>query len=652
MNVISAGLGALLFLGPGLGEAQAASLRLPSASEASAVVNCAAAPSVARAWNEQALAAIRIDAPRPTVHARNLYHLSVALYDTWAAFDALAQPVLADESAAAALAGPALLEAALSHSAYRLLVDRFRLSPGAATTLPRLRQCMVELGLDPDDTSTSGNSAAAIGHRVADALIAHGLQDGSNQAGSYVDPTPFFPVNNPMLVVLPGTGALADINAWQPLIPPGAPGVQSFLTSHWADVTPFALVRPGPNLPYIDPGSPPRLGGAGDAALRADVLELIALSAQLDPADPTVIDRSPAVFGNNPLGSNAGIGHPLNPVTGQPYAPNPVIRGDYGRVLAEFWADGPQSSTPPGHWNEIANEVSDHPLLSRRIRGRGPEVSQLEWDVKLYLALNGALHDNAIATWEIKHRYANSRPITLIRGMAGLGQASDPALPRYHPNGLPLVPGLIELVTTQSSAPGQRHAHLAAFIGQVAIRAWAGHPANQATQAGGVAWILGERWIPYQQRNFVTPPFPGYTSGHSGFSRAAAEVLASFTGSDYFPGGLGEALAATGGQGFALGFEFGPSVPMHLQWGTYFDAADEAGLSRLYGGIHPTFDDLPGRVLGHQVGLAALERAYGLYGSLPDARPVPGPGRYALLSLVLMFVAIGVLALPRGIARP
>ena len=63
--------------------------------------------------------------------------------------------------------------------------------------------------------------------------------------------------------------------------------------------------------------------------------------------------------------------------------------GDYYRVLAEFWADGPASETPPGHWFVLANYVTDHPALERKIAGAGPIVDPLEWDVKLYLALGG-----------------------------------------------------------------------------------------------------------------------------------------------------------------------------------------------------------------------------------------------------------------------
>ena len=150
--------------------------------------------------------------------------------------------------------------------------------------------------------------------------------------------------------------------------------------------------------------------------------------------------------------------------------------GDFARVLAEFWADGPKSETPPGHWNVIANSVADAPGFERRIGGTGPVVDPLEWDVKTYLALNGALHDAAIAAWGTKGYFDTVRPISMIRYMGGLGQSSDPRKPSYNKEGLPLVPGLIELITKDSSRPGQRHAALRKYIGQIAIKAWQGNP--------------------------------------------------------------------------------------------------------------------------------------------------------------------------------
>ena len=145
-------------------------------------------------------------------------------------------------------------------------------------------------------------------------------------------------------------------------------------------------------------------------------------------------------------------------------------------MIAEFWADGPESETPPGHWNTLANYVTDHPLLERRIGGEGPVLDPLEWDVKLYLALNGAVHDAAVCAWGLKGHYDYVRPITAIRHMAGLGQSSDPELPSYDPHGLPLEPGVAELITAESAAPGERHAHLAEHVGEIAVYSWLGKP--------------------------------------------------------------------------------------------------------------------------------------------------------------------------------
>src|SRR5262249_35289870 len=276
-------------------------------------------------------------------------------------------------------------------------------------------------------------------------------------------------------------------------------------------------------------------------------------------------------------------GYPQNPVTGQTYSANVVKRGDFTRVLAEFWADGPSSETPPGHWNVIANNVADHPLTVKKIGGVGSVVDDLEWDVKVYFALNAAVHEAACAAWSLKRYYDGWRPLSAIRYMGLHGQSSDPNLPSYNTDGLPLITNLIELVTQQSVASG-RHAGLKP--GKIALLAWPGQPTNPATIYQGVRWLHADTWIPYQRTNFVTPAFPGYPSGHSTFSRAAAEVLSAITGSPYFPGGLGSYTITT------LGFEKGSSQPVTLQWGRYYDAADQAGLSRIWGGIHPPIDDL------------------------------------------------------------
>ena len=105
---------------------------------------------------------------------------------------------------------------------------------------------------------------------------------------------------------------------------------------------------------------------------------------------------------------------------------------------------------------------------------------------------------------------------------------------------------------------------------------------------------------------FATPPFAGFVSGHSTFSRAAAEVMTLFTGDPFFPGGLGEFVAPADTY---IPPEKGPTQPTALQWATYYDAADQAGISRIWSGIHVRADDIPGRVIGAQVGIDAYAKA-------------------------------------------
>ena len=132
-----------------------------------------------------------------------------------------------------------------------------------------------------------------------------------------------------------------------------------------------------------------------------------------------------------------------------------------------------------------------------------------------------------------------------------------------------------------------------------------GNPGETESELGGVDWIRAVEWVPYQRSTFVTPAFAGYVSGHSTFSRAGAEILSDLTGTPYFPGGLAEWTIEQG----SLLHEEGPTDDVHLQWATYFDASDQAGISRLYGGIHIPEDDVEGRRIGAQVGKGAWELA-------------------------------------------
>jgi hypothetical protein len=611
--------------------------------------------SVARDWNEELLSAIRGDFARPTVHARNLFHSSIAMYDAWAIFNNTSETVFLGKTygnytcAFNGITTPTDIAAAqhetMSYAIFRLLTHRFANSPGATTSLAAFQTLFESYGYDISFTSTdySAGSYAALGNYLASEIINFGLQDGSNEQNDYAN-LQYTPSNSPLILEIYEDTNDINPNKWQPLafnvyidqggnvFPLNTP---SFLSPEWGEVTPFALKSQDLEVfndgfdcyIYNNPGAPAYIQDSNNNDGIDDPYKwyfaLVSLwSSQLDPADNTMIDISPGALGNLDTtqfpqtfqeyqafydiyqGGDPSTGRTLNPVTNMPYVPQLVKRADYARVLAEYWADGPDSETPPGHWFTIMNYVSDHPLVEKRLNGIGSILDDLQWDVKCYLALGGAMHDAAVNTWGIKGYYDYVRPISAIRYMAGKGQSSDNILQSYDPHGLPLIPGYIELIETGDALAGLGDVN----VGKLKVYAWKGpdYISDPTTDIAGVDWILATKWWPYQRGTFVTPPFAGYLSGHSTFSRAAAEVLTLLTGDEYFPGGMGTFDIP---QDDFLVFEKGPSAPFTLQWATYRDASDQTSLSRIWGGIHPPIDDIRGRILGIQIGVDAFTKA-------------------------------------------
>ena len=593
--------------------------------------------SVARQWCEVMLEAIRGDFARPPVHARNLYHVSAAMHDAWGVYDVNTLGYLVDADRFAENPEAARAEA-ISYAAYRILQARFSTSPSSQESLAAFDALMNELGYDTEFYGTAGDTPAAWGNRIAFSYLVYGLNDGANELGDYEN-LYYTPSNPPMVVQQVGNPTLDDPDRWQPLtldffvdqsgnVIPGA--TPPFLGAEWGIVSGFALTeddftiyeRGGELWPVAhDPGAPPSFA---DAEYKHGFEMVANWSSHCDPTDGVIWDISPNSIGNAtlpatpagwdafydvPNGGDSGTGYSSNPVTGQAYAPQLVPRGDFTRALAEFWADGPDSETPPGHWMVILNSVSDDLAPDQfRIGGEGEVVDRLQWDIKSYFALAGCMHDAAISAWGAKGWYDFIRPVSAIRWMASKGQCSNPAGASYDPDGINLVTDLIEVISSETTAPGERHAHLLGFEGQVAIKAWRGPDfiTDPEVDQAGVDWVLGNYWWPYQRPTFVTPNFAGYVSGHSTYSRAAAELLTSFTGSPYFPGGMGE-FVCTANE--FLVFEEGPSVDVRLQWVTYRDASDQCSLSRIWGGIHPRCDDIPGRNMGQIIGPAAWEKA-------------------------------------------
>lgn len=171
----------------------------------------------------------------------------------------------------------------------------------------------------------------------------------------------------------------------------------------------------------------------------------------------------------------------------------------------------------------------------------------LDQDVKLFFILGNALMDTSIATWDVKRSTDLVRPVTVVRRLLSARE----------------------------------------------MQAWAG-------PGLGIRSIYGKDFRSY----LPTPPFAGYVSGHSAFSAAGAEILKRFSGSDQF----GESVTVPPGSSL---IEVGltPAAPVTLSWPTFSDAADQAGMSRRYGGIHFEQDDRAGRVLGRIVANEAWNKA-------------------------------------------
>lgn len=434
-------------------------------------------------WNEAMLHAVRATRLGPPMVARALAVVNTAMYEAWAAYD--------DRAAGTRLGGllrrpagertAAARQAAVSYAAYRTLVDLF------AAEQPRFDSVLAELGLDPADRTSDRTSPCGIGTVAAQAVLELRHGDGSNQLGTlhpgaYSDWTGYEPVNTPDLV--------RDARRWQPLrVDDGRGGtvVQAFVAPHWGRVVPFAL----PDGPLELPPPP---AAPGTAAFEVQLRDVLRLSARL---------------------------------------------GNREKAVVEYWADGPSSELPPGHWCLLAAEVS------RRDR------HDLDADVPMFFALGNALLDAGIAAWAAKRAYDSVRPVTAVRTLLA----------------------------------GQE------------VRAWAG-------PGRGTDLIDAATWLPYQPSTVVTPPFPEYVSGHSTFSAAAAEVLRRATGSDAF--GASVTIRA-GSSKVEPGLV--PARDLTLSWSTFSEAADEAGLSRRYGGIHFEDGDRVGRALGRSIGARAFRLA-------------------------------------------
>jgi hypothetical protein len=446
------------------------------------------ATSIVTEWNDVFLQAVRDVKFGPPQTARAGAIVHTCIFDAWACYDAKAEGTqylgyLRRPEAERTDANKAI---AISFAAYRALVDLF---PARKADFDAK---MAALTLDPMIVSTDVSTPSGLGNVVSTAVLNDRHYDGANQlgdlhAGAYTDYTGYTAVNAAHDPANPGE-TITDPNAWQPLFfhgPDPATNPPKYVVPQWGNVTPFALLFPGqfrPIPPVMYPTNPPPPFPTSKAQYKKQAEYIINITARLN---------------------------------------------DRKKAIAEYWADGPASETPPGHWNLHAKFVSNRDMMN------------VDQDAKLFFALNNAVLDASIATWECKRFYNSVRPITAIHFLK-----QGETIPTYN--------------------------------GQT---------------------VLGENWKPYQPDSFLTPPFPEYSSGHSCFSAAAATILRTFTGSDAFGG---SATVAMGSSKVQPGVS--PAADVQLSWDTFTDAANEAGVSRRYGGIHFPQGDLAGRALGRKIG--------------------------------------------------
>jgi hypothetical protein len=453
------------------------------------------APSdgVVLAWNNAALQGVRDSRMGPPMVARALAIVHTCIYDAWAAYDGTAVGTRLGGALRRPVGERTVTNKseAISFAAHRAAVELF------PADTPLFNRLMGRLGYPWDDNSTDTTRPDGVGNVACGSVLAFRRHDGSNELGDqtpgqapYSDPTGYRAVNDPMDVRRFDPLAVHDPSRWQPLTYTDAGGARvtpKCVAPQWNEVVPFALVSDSQFRSPTGPATYP------SPRFTQQARELLDVSAHLT---------------------------------------------DEQKAIAEYWADGPQSELPPGHWNLFAQFVShrDH--------------HDLDTDVRMFFVLTNAIFDAGIVAWDNKRHFDSVRPITAIRYL----------------------------------------------FNNTKVAAWGG-------PGRGTVIINGQDWAPYQPSYFPTPPFQEYSSGHSTFSAAGAEVLRLFTGSDLF----GDTVTIRAG---ASRVEPGitPSSDVTLSWPTFTAAADEAGMSRRYGGIHFAQADLDGRVQGRLAADQAFAR--------------------------------------------
>jgi len=187
--------------------------------------------SVARVWDERALAAIRVDTPHPPAQARNLFSFSVCMYDAWSAYDTNGSVGFVYHNKHTAADIEAAREEAMSYAVWRMMKERHFYSKTAATSLAADDAQMAALGYDTNNVSRDTSTPAGVGNTIYDAVSAWFINDGARQTnGTQAAPYPDYPtnqggyiyINPPLATSLEGINdgsnhTVVDINEWQRL---------------------------------------------------------------------------------------------------------------------------------------------------------------------------------------------------------------------------------------------------------------------------------------------------------------------------------------------------------------------------------------------------------------------------------------------------
>ena len=414
-------------------------------------------------------------------------------------------------------------------------------------------ELMAELGFDPNNTTTDTTTAAGIGNVSAEALMEFRLEDGSNQAGNHPNGTLGVPYS--------------DISGYEPVNPPGDP----IDIERWTPELVPIDAEPGDKdsiqeflTSYWGDVTPFALESGSQFRPEApEPFLLVEGEVNLEARTITLADTESVV----PITKDL-IGNVINPEfieQAEKIVDISANLTDEQKLIAEFWEDSSGTSFPPGTWMTFGQFVSAR------------DDNTLDEDAQLFLALGNAVFDAGIATWEAKTFYDYTRPVRAVRELGELG--------------------LI----------GQFNLELGGF----AIDAW-------KSPGEGTQTILATDFLTYQTPgSHPSPPFAEYTSGHSAFSAAGAEILQLFTGSDEFGGTV---TFEPGESRFEHGVT--PVETVTLEWDTFTEAADEAGISRIYGGIHFEDGDLNGRQLGREVGQTVWEQAQFFIQGGEEAKPI------------------------------